>query len=108
MSYSITESESYTITHARYVASKVKTDLLRLQRFYGGPSNTRIDNYEAELIAMLKGDYLDTVIYGFKRTGNWIVALKYTSTSGGVLVSDQDPGAIKPGEDIAGASFGSY
>jgi len=36
-SFTISESASFTVTHARHMASKVATDLKRLQRFYGYP-----------------------------------------------------------------------
>ncbi len=47
MNYSVTvaESESFTVTHARKLASKVATDLLRIQRFYDRPSYQAIDDY---------------------------------------------------------------
>lgn len=31
-SYTISESQTFTVTNARYIASKVVTDLMRLQR----------------------------------------------------------------------------
>src|SRR5690348_16806469 len=61
ISYSITETESFTITHARRIASKVATDLKRFQRFYGSPSDERIDQYEIELTLLLKHDAVDNV-----------------------------------------------
>ena len=36
-SYTISESESFTVTHARHMAAKVATDLKRMQRLYGSP-----------------------------------------------------------------------
>ncbi|EPX84735.1 hypothetical protein [Salipiger mucosus] len=111
MSYSLTVSESstFTVTHARHMAAKVATDLKRLQRFYGSPSDTSISNYESEAIALMKAGYLNYVWYGFKRNGLWIEpTLKYTAQdlcNGSV---DDDPGKIRPGADISGASFASY
>lgn len=111
MSYSITVSESatFTVTHARHMAAKVATDLKRLQRFYGSPSDTRIADYETEAIALMKAGYLNYVWYGFKRNNLWIEpTLKYTAQdlySGSV---DDDPGKIRPGADVSGASFSSY
>lgn len=111
MSYSLTVSESstFTITHARHMAAKVAANLKRVQRFYGSPSDSRIADYEAEAIALMKAGYLNYVWYGFKRYGLWIEpTLKYTAQdlySGSV---DDDPGKIRPGADISGASFSSY
>ena len=41
-SYTVTESTTFTVTHARHIAAKVATDLKRLQRFYGKPSDSAI------------------------------------------------------------------
>ena len=72
-SYSVTEARTFTVTNARYLASKVKTDLKRVQCFYvGGPTDSGIEAFEAELVALLKAGYLGTITYGFWRNGNWI------------------------------------
>jgi hypothetical protein len=107
-SYSFEESTTFSIVHARHMAAKVATDLLRLQRFYGKPTNNSIDAYEAELIALLKQDYLLAVTYGFKRNEKWVVALRYHAVPGGSLVADDDPGKLKPGVDVSNCSFGSF
>ena len=97
-SFSVAESQTFTVTHARHMAAKVATDLKRVQRFYG-----------AELIVMLKAGYLGEVTYGFKRGNDFIEpTLRYTA---GDLVgagSDDDPGKVRPGKDVTGASFSSY
>lgn len=105
-----TESITFTITHARHMAAKVATDLKRLQRFYGRPSDVDIANYEAEVIELLKEGYLGTVAYGFHRDGDWIEpTLKYSARDlAGGSASDDDPGRIRPGRDVTGASFYSY
>lgn len=111
MSYSLTVSESttFSVTHARHMAAKVATDLKRIQRLYGSPSDGRIANYEAEAIAMMKAGYLNYVWYGFKRNGLWIEpTLKYTAQDLYIGSVDDDPGKIWPGADISGASFYSY
>lgn len=112
MSYSDTfsESTSFTVTHARDMAAKVATDLKRMQRFYGQPTDPDIANYEAEVIELLKGGYLGTVAYGFHRNGDWIEpTLKYTARDlRGASADNDDPGKIQPGRNINGASFYSY
>lgn len=106
-SFSFEESTTFTVIHARHMAAKVATDLLRFQRFYGKPSNSAIDAYETELVALLKEDYLQAVTYGFQRNGKWVVALRYHATAGGLLVADDDPGKLKPGVDVGNCWFGS-
>jgi len=111
MSYSSTLSESstFTVTHARHMAAKIATDLKRIQRLYGSPSDHNIEKYEIEAVALMKAGYLDTVWYGFKRNGRWIEpAIKYSSQDVYGGTADDDPGKIRPGADISGASFYSY
>lgn len=112
MSYSYTyaETTSFTATHAKHIAAKVATDLKRMQRFYGQPSDDAIANYEAEVIELLKEGYLETVTYGYWRDGSWIEpTLRYTARDlAGASANDDDPGRIRPGADVSGASFYSY
>ena len=109
-SYTLTESTTFTITHARHIAAKVATDLKRLQRFYGRPTDAGILAYEDEARALIKAGYLGTVTYGFKKNGNWIApTLRYTARDlAGIAASDDDPGRVWPGADITGAVFHSY
>lgn len=112
MSYSFTSSDSitFTLTHAKHLGAKVATDLKRMQRFYGYPSDSSIADYEAEIIEFLKNGYLGTVTYGFKRGDNWIEpTLRYSARElNGIDANDDDPGKVRPGADISGASFYSY
>ncbi len=112
MSYSntITEVTTFTLTHARHLGAKVATDLKRIQRFYGGPTDSHIALYEAEITEMLKAGYLGSVTYGYRRDGKFIVpTLKYTAQDLlGSSAADDDPGRVRPGADVANAAFGSY
>lgn len=108
--FTITEASTFTITHAKYLASKIKTDLKRIQRLYDRPSDKTIDEYEAEAVAVLKAGYLQTVTYGFQREGKWIepTLIYNASDIANWTAADDDPGRIGPGADVAGASFTSY
>src|SRR5687767_2936138 len=111
MSYTYTQSgtETFTLLHARILASRVATDLRRFQRFYFAPADQAIADYEMELAQMLKNDVVETVIYGFKRYGKWTEAtVRYMALPGGTLAADDDPGKIRPGLDVAGATFTSF
>lgn len=106
---SYTFSQTFTETHAKHLAAKVSTDLKRIQRFYGYPSDTDIDEYEQEIIQFLKQGYLKEVTYGFKRDDKWIQpTLRYTAKDLATAGIDDDPGRIRPGADISGARFYSY
>lgn len=112
MSYSFTQSDSitFTATHAKHMSAKVSADLKRLQRLYGKPSDIDIADYDAEIVELLKGGYLGTVTYGFRRDGNWIEpTIRYTAQDlAGASANDDDPGRVRPGADISGATFYSY
>jgi hypothetical protein len=109
-SYTLSVSETFTVTHARHMGAKVATDLKRMQRLYGEPSDAEIAAYEAEIIEFLKAGYLGTVTYGYKRNGQWIKpTLRYTARDlAGAAANDDDPGRVPAGADITGASFYSY
>lgn len=109
-SFTVTEASAFTITHAKHLASKVATDLKRIQRFYDAPSDQRIAAYETELVLLIRGGYLTAVTYGFKRDDAWIEpTLRYTARDlfGGIS-EDDDPGRIRPGAITTGASFCSF
>lgn len=108
-SYTVSSTSTFTLTHAKYLASKVRADLMRMNRFYGSPSLAKIDKFEAELTVLLHGGYLQRVTYGFKRDGDYIEpTLRYTAAellSGG---DDDRPGKVTAGADVSGASFHSF
>ena len=109
-SYTVTDTTTFTRTHARHIAAKVATDLKRMQRFYGEPSNSRIADFESEVVEFLKEGLLDTVTYGFRLNGYWIEpTLFYTARDlAGNTVNDDDPGRVRPGAEVSHASFYSY
>ena len=109
-SLTITQSATFTITHARHMAAKVATDLKRMQRFYDSPDDQSIDEFEDEIIELLKAGYLGTVTYGFRRDGQWVKpTIRYTAQDlYGTSATDDDPGRVHPGADISDASFYSY
>ncbi|HET6763931.1 MAG TPA: hypothetical protein VFH27_09665, partial [Longimicrobiaceae bacterium] len=96
-SYTETGSVSFTLTHAKHLAAKVATDLKRIQRFYGTPSDEWIASFEAEVTQFLREGFLKEVTYGFKRNGQWIEpTLRYTARTLADGVTDDDPGRIRP------------
>ncbi|RCH54153.1 hypothetical protein DJ568_14855 [Mucilaginibacter hurinus] len=109
-SYTNSGSVTFTLTHAKYLASKVATDLKRIQRLYGSPSDSTIADYEAELTEFLKKGYMEEVTYGFKINGVWTEpTLRYTAQDlEGNSANDDDPGKIRPNANIVGAYFTSY
>ena len=109
-SFTISETTTFTLTHAKHMASKFAADLKRLQRFYGFPDDNAIVNYETEAIELLRYGYFGTLTVGFKRDNTWIEpTLRYTARDlAGAVANDDDPGRVKPGANILGASFYNY
>lgn len=105
-----TYSHQFTIVHARKLAAKVATDLKRIQRYYGKPSQSDIDAYQGEITELLKGGYLKSVTYGFKRNDKWIKpTVEYTADElAGMYADDDDPGRIPTGGQVDGAPFTSF
>lgn len=109
MSRTRTVNESFTRTSARHVSSKVAADLERIRIGYGSPTVAEIDAYEGELVELLAAGYVQTVTYGYKRNGEWIVpTLKYETRIDGSLITDDRAGKIQRGADVSRASFTSY
>ena len=106
-----TTTSAFTITHARYVTSKIASDLRQLRLLYNGrPGEQEIDNYAEEAALLLRDGYLERVDYGFKRdttTGaEWILLLRYVVRAGDI--ADDHSGRVPPGVSIGGAYFHSY
>ncbi|HDS1579350.1 TPA: hypothetical protein QEL15_001420 [Stenotrophomonas maltophilia] len=109
-SYTVSQTNTFTVTHARHMAAKVAADLKRMQRLYGQPSDADITNYETEVVELLKAGYLGTVTYGYKRDGQWIEpTLRYSAKDlAGADGHGDDPGKVRPGKNVEGAMFYSY
>jgi len=107
MSQSITRTSSFTITEARYVASKMGADLRLLHNLYGRPSLSSIDDYVEETALLLRENYLATVDFGFRSAEQWKLRLRYRATVGGYLTDDR-PGKFPQPVDVAGLTWGSY
>lgn len=103
-----TATSTFTITHARYLSSKVKTDLRLVQIFYPGSiSDQQIDDYGEEVAQYVNAGYLNKVRFGFKRNGVWIPPT-FDYTAAQISGTNNDPGSVRAGCDVKGAHFTSY
>ena len=108
-SFTVTGTQTFSRAHAKRISFKVATDLKRMQRFYGRPTDREIEAYELELIELMTAGYLRTVTYGFRRDDSWIEpALRYTAFELADPSFGDDPGRVRARADISGASFYSY
>ena len=107
MSYTTTNTRTNTRTWAAYLASKVAADLKKCQRYYGKPSDAKIDAYVSEATEYLVAGYLDSIEYGFHRSDKRVVSLLYTVDSRGNL-SDDRSGGVYAYANVAGATWFSF
>lgn len=107
-SYSI--SETFTLTNAKHLASKVVADLYQCHRFYGAPAESSIAHYHDELVVMLAGGYVEDYEFGFKKDGQRVVSWQYRISAGGDLVggSDARSGGIYARAQITGAEWFNF
>lgn len=114
----LTESTTFTRTHARHITARIAADLARLTAFYPTElTESRIKQFQEEAIEYLKAGYLESVTYGFRREGadwigdpyvEWVLALKYVVNDGDLEGGSSAPGGIKPNADVTGAKFHSF
>lgn len=112
MTTTYTTEFSFTETNARHLASKVAAGLYLMQLYYDKPTNEEIGNYIEELVILLLGDnvrgYLSSVVYGFKKNNEWVVALRYTADYDGNVTRDDRSGGVPPNVDVGDAKWGSF
>lgn len=100
-----TASESFTLTHAKYLASKVTSDMWRCQQLYGSPSRDQINDYGTELALLLRDGFVSAYEFGFQKDGQRVVSWRYTVDSSGLSSADDRPGGVVPGVNVSVASF---
>ncbi len=103
-----TVAESFSLTHAKYLASKVTSDMLRCQQNYGRPSDSEINDYGTELAILMRDDYVEKYEFGFQIDSKRILSWSYTVTSAGLGLTDDRPGRILPNVDVGKASMFNF
>ena len=103
MTTSYTLTETFSIVHARHISSRVAGDMRLMNRYYGYPSESAIENYLEEIAQLLGNGYLATFEIGFKRDGRRLFTLHYDVRADGTL-TDSRAGGVPVGIDITGAT----
>lgn len=103
MSSSYSETESFTIAHARHISSRVAADMRQMSRYYGYPDEAEIDDFLEELAQHLVKGYLHSFEIGFEREGRRLLTLYYEVRSDGSL-SDSRAGGVPAGIEVEGAT----
>jgi Bacterial HORMA domain family 1 len=108
VTFSYTKTATFSIVHARYLASKVAADMNLCAHYYGKPSEQRIREYAEELARYLSAGYLEEYEFGFQKDGKRVVTWRYRVDSKGDLATDDRPGKVLPYADIVGAVFFNF
>ena len=108
MSYSYTNSSTFTITHARHLASKVAGDMHLCAAYYGKPGEQSIREYAEELAQYLNEGYLAEYEFGFKKNGVRIVTWRYKVDAAGNITTDDRSGKVAAYVDVSGAEHYNF
>lgn len=108
MSLSESWVDTFSITHARHIASRIAGDLRLMHRYYGYPQLDFIDDVLEEIAQCLAAGYLESFEIGYEH-GNRerVFTLLYEALPDGTL-SDNRAGDVPPYEDVSGATSFNY
>ena len=107
----ITATQTFTRTHARYLASKVVADLYQCARLYGKPQTGQVTKYEEELVELLVGGYVAEYEFGFKKNGKRVVTWQYRVNVYGDLVGgdvDDRAGGVYARATVADSAYFNF
>lgn len=101
-------SATFTVTHAKHLASKIAADLNACARLHGKPSLSVVENYNAELVELLRYGYLSRYEFGFQKDDKRVLSWSYEVTSNGNIETDERAGKMSAYVDLGGTSFFNY
>ncbi len=109
MSFTMTRSvtETFSLTSAKYLASKVTADMRRCSQTHGQPSESKINDYGTELALLLKDGYIEDYEFGFEKEGKRVLSFYYKVAEGQLVASDDRPGKIYNGS-VSGSDFFNF
>ena len=113
MTYSLTntttQSETFTIADAKYLASRISHGLTFLRVYCGQLTPQKVQDLAVEAAILLKFNLLETVKYGYERDGNWIYGINYSVNQLGQIESINDsPSVIDIPTNLDGARWHSF
>lgn len=104
-----TITETFTRTDARFLASRIASELEQVHIFYPGLlSAEAVAKHIQEVVELLSHRYMDCADYGFKRNDEWIFRLRYKVRWDGWVVRNDESGGIPATINTVGAVFDSY
>jgi hypothetical protein len=107
--YSATESQTFTIADAKYLASRIEAGLTYLRLYCGQLSEQKVKELTLEAAILLKAGILEKVIYGYKKDGDVKYALVYkVNNLGQIEAENEDSTSINPPTGMEGSSWFSF
>jgi hypothetical protein len=106
--FTITQSTTFTVTHAKHLASKITADLNTCSRLHGQPSLASVEKYNEELVELLRYGYLKQYEFGFKRNEQRVLSWLYEVDASGRISSDDRAGKMSAYIDLSGATFFNF
>jgi Bacterial HORMA domain family 1 len=107
-SYTVTNTQTFTISNAQYLASRIAADLSIVKGYYGQLTDQQILDFSVEAAVLLYHGLLDNVKYGFQSGEQWVYALLYKVNHLNQLELASDaPGGISFVSLPAGATWHS-
>jgi hypothetical protein len=101
-------SETFSRTHARRLAGRVTADLRQSHFLYRSPSESRLEDYRAELEELLTGGYVARYQFGFSRDETLVWSMRYVVGPDGSLAPTGTAGGVPAGIDITGTTFFNF
>lgn len=103
-----THTTAFTLTHARYLASKVVADLYLCSLQYGRPAADSLEAYVEELTTLLAGGYVASYEFGFKRGEQRQLSWFYTVGPAGGLEADSRSGGLIRRIDVSNTDYFNF
>jgi hypothetical protein len=108
MMMTATYTTTFTLTHAKHLASKIVADLYLCSRQYGRPSTDSIEAYQDELTTLLAGRYVEEYEFGFKRGERRVLSWRYAVGPSGDLEGDTRSGGLLRGINVADTQYFNF
>jgi hypothetical protein len=107
--FSFTDSDTFTETHAAHHAGRITTDLRHCFHEYGSPAEHMLDQYLEELKILLSQHLVSFYHFGFERNSIPVWSLQYEITQhGDVSIESDVAGGIPRSLNVLGASFFNF
>jgi hypothetical protein len=106
----VNQTQTFTITDARYLASRIATGLDYLRLYCGQLTEQEVHNFTMEAAILLKAGLLENVKYGYQKANKWVYALSYSvNYLGQIEATNDSPSALDPppAVDLSGAVWAS-